>query len=306
MIAALQNYTNSSVGLRLLKQFISNEDLSRDTFYQLDELLSIVANEYHIGIISKEEIAELKLSFGLNFLQKTLHGRGYLKPNGYPGDYLFLDHIYTNYCSENPKYKIWDEYVQQNGATDAVRNRKEYFKYLVKTKSKTVPKLNVLNVVSGSGREISELFSTNSIKNVHISCVEIDDNAIALSKELNKDNLDRIDYANSNIFRYRTEKLYDFIWAAGLFDYLNDKVFVKLLKRLKSFLSAGGEMVIGNFNSANNPSKNYMEILGDWHLIHRSEEQLLQLAREAGFNEREIHVSSMPDNMILYLHIQSV
>jgi hypothetical protein len=48
-----------------------------------------------------------------------------------------------------------------------------------------------------------------------------------------------------------------------------------------------------------------MEILGDWHLIHRTEAQLLQLAIEAGFKEHQIHVSRMPDNVILYLHMNN-
>ena len=54
-----------------------------------------------------------------------------------------------------------------------------------------------------------------------------------------------------------------------------------------------------------NPSRDYMEILGDWHLIHRTETELLQLARKAGFKDHQVHVSRMPDNVILYLHINS-
>ncbi len=79
---------------------------------------------------------------------------------------------------------------------------------------------------------------------------------------------------------------------------------MKLLKRFAAWQKKGGEIVIGNYNEAHNPSKDYMEVLGDWHLIHRTEAQLLQLAREAGFNEHEIHVSRMPDNVILYLHLK--
>ena len=81
---------------------------------------------------------------------------------------------------------------------------------------------------------------------------------------------------------------------------------MKLLKRLKEWQKKGGEIVIGNFNQAHNPSRDYMEILGDWCLIHRTEEQLLRLAKESGYGENEIYVSRMPDNMILYLHVYAV
>mgnify|MGYP000105681702 CR=1 FL=1 len=305
MIATLQKNTNTSIGLELLRQFIRNKELTLDNFYQLDELLAITSYEYQKGSVTKEEIRTLNQSFDQAFLENTLHGRGFLKPNGYPGDYLFLDKIYTNHVSTNQKYTVWDEYVQQNGAPDAVRNRKEYFKHLVKAKAKTHHQIDVLNIISGSGRELAEFYDEESSKNVRTTCIEIDEEAIVFSKELNKNHLEHIEYVSSNIFRYQTEKSYDFIWSAGLFDYLNDKAFVKLLIRFRDWQKKGGDIVIGNYNEVNNPSRDYMEILGDWHLIHRTEKQLLQLAVQAGFAADEIHVSRMPDNMILYLHIHT-
>lgn len=302
---ALQNNAYKSVGLELLKEFIENEQLSHANFFQLDELLAITAYEYRKGRISKEDVSKISMGFGKEFLENTLHGRGFLKPNGYPGDYLFLDRIYTNHISKNPKYAIWDAYVQQNGAPDAVRNRKEYFKHLVKAKAKSASSINILNIISGSGRELKELYDAETT-NIHTTCVEIDKEAIEFSKELNKSNLEKIAYVNSNIFRYQTEESFDFIWSAGLFDYLNDKAFVKLLKRFKEWQKKGGEIVIGNYNEAHNPSRHYMEVLGDWNLIYRTGTQLIELAIAAGFMKKDVHVSRMPDNVILYLHMHSV
>ncbi len=305
MITALKKTTNKSVGLELLEQFIKHEQLAHHNFHQLEELLAITSYEYRKGRISKDVISKISMGFGKEFLENTLHGRGFMKPNGYPGDYLFLDKIYTHHVSDNPKFAIWDEYVQQNAAPTAVRNRKAYFKHLVQSKARTARQINVLNIVSGSGRELAELYKTSPTKNMFTTCVEIDDEAIDFSKKLNKDYLNRIEYVNSNIFRYQANKTFDFIWSAGLFDYLNDKAFVNLLRRFKEWQRIGGEIVIGNYNEDHNPSRNYMEILGDWHLVHRTEGQLLHLAREAGFGEDEVHVSRMPDNVILYLHIHS-
>lgn len=303
MIAALKKNSYQSIGLKLLKQFIENKELCHDNFFQLDELLAITAYEYRNGRISKEAITEINSSFEKHFLENTLHGRGFLKPNGYPGDYLFLDRIYTKYVSDHPSYRIWDAYVQQSGGPNAVRNRKAYFKHLAKAKANSRAETKVLNIISGSGRELAELYQDDAQKNIHTTCVEIDKEAILYSKELNKAHLDQITYVNANIFRYQTAETFDIIWAAGLFDYLNDKAFVNLLRRFGNWQKKGGEIVIGNYNEAHNPSRNYMEILGDWYLIHRTEAQLLQLARDAGFKEDEIHVSRMPDNVILYLHI---
>ena len=303
---ALQNNTTKSISLESLKKFIVNRHLARHNFRELDELLATVAYEYRRGRISKEDIAEINISFGEEFLKNTLHGRGFLKPNGYSGDYLFLDKVYTNHISKNPKYYIWDEYVHQNGAPNAVRYRKEYFKYVMRTKVKGCSELNILNVVSGSGRELLELYdSLSPDKKIISRCVEIDKQAIAFSKELNKNYLKNITYEHTNIFKYKNVHEHDIIWSAGLFDYLNDSAFVVLLNRFREWLKKEGEIIIGNFNENHNPSRDYMEILGDWHLIHRTEERLLKLAKQAGFGEHEIHVSRMPDNVILYLHLRS-
>jgi hypothetical protein len=178
----------------------------------MDELLAITAYELKTGKITKEEITSLNSKFSQVFLENTLHGRGFLKPNGYPGDCLFLDRIYTDQIAADPKFAIWDEYVQQNGAPGAVRNRKEYFKHLAKAKTRSASKVNVLNIISGSGIELAELYNSVPIKNIHTTCVEIDDEAIEFLKELNRDHLEHIMYINSNIFRYRTTNTFDFLF----------------------------------------------------------------------------------------------
>ena len=71
MIAALQNKRNRSIGLELLKKFIESKQLTRSTFFQLNELLAITAYEYRQGRVSKEEIIELNSSFGNDFLENT-------------------------------------------------------------------------------------------------------------------------------------------------------------------------------------------------------------------------------------------
>lgn len=91
------------------------------------------------------------------------------------------------------------------------------------------------------------------------------------------------------------------IWSGGLFDYFNDKVFIRLLKRYHTFLKEKGEIVIGNF-SPGNPSRNYMELM-EWHLNYRSEEQLLELAKECGFDMNLVSIGKEPLGVNLFLHI---
>lgn len=304
MITTLQKKPRQAVAFDDLRGFIQEESLNRGNFRHLDRLLFSINSEVQKGNLSEACISEIHSWFDTEFLEETVQGRGFLKPNGYPGDYLFLDKIYTNHKSLNPKYSIWDEYVQQHAAPNAVRNRKEFFKDLILKKSSSNANIKILNIVSGSGRELLETFNALPSKNLEVTCVEIDEEAIDFSKRLNCDYQDRIAYVHSNIFKYRANKTYDMIWSAGLFDYLNDIAFVLLLKKFRGWLAPKGEIIIGNYNEEYNPSRDYLEILGDWHLIHRTKEQLWELAKRAGFSNHQVKVTHLEDKVILYLHLK--
>lgn len=305
MFSILQKKDRNQLLLDSLRRFIQKGNWSDDSFDELDEILSEIGRLMQNGIITKTDVAAISTSFTDEFLAETLQGHGLRKPYGYPGDFLLLDKIYTGHKTKNPKFRIWDDYFQAQAAPQAVRNRKEYFKDVVSAKCSDNPDLKMLNVVSGPGRELYELYmNLQEDQCINTSCVEVDDYAIAYSKGLNTDHLEHIEYVHSNIFKYENHQKYDIIWSAGLFDYLNEKAFSLLLERFKNWLLPGGEIVIGNFNQENNPCRNYMEIMGDWHLIHRTEEQLRQLARQAGFLNNQIKVGREALNVNLFLHIK--
>ena len=93
------------------------------------------------------------------------------------------------------------------------------------------------------------------------------------------------------------------VWAAGIFDYFTDRVFVTLLSRLVPAIDSGGELVLGNF-AATNPGRAYMELF-DWVLHHRSPDDLIGLAMECGVPRERITIGSEPEGVNLFLHIAS-
>ena len=114
----------------------------------------------------------------------------------------------------------------------------------------------------------------------------------------------QLTFYNKNIFRFQTEKKYDLIWSAGLFDYFDDKTFVRLVSRLKNYVKPGGELIIGNF-AVGNPTEGYMELFLDWYLYHRSPEQLTKLAQDAGIPEvSRIKVDQEAAGVNLFMRIQ--
>lgn len=253
--------------------------------------------------LSREEIVQMNKCLGSEFLNNTLQGHSIRKPHGYAGDFEMIDKIYTKYSSPIEHLKNWDEYFHNQAAPKAVRNRKEYFKSKI-LQSLDKSSVHLLNLASGPGRDMKELYDNMpSDKKVYTTCVELDAQAITYAKKLTESYSDRISFIHKNVIRYSPDRKFDIIWSAGLFDYFDDKTFLFMLKRMKSWLNEGGKVIIGNFNQDHNPSRDYMGILGEWYLNHRTEDQLRGLAVKAGFPNHSISIESEEENVNLFLNI---
>jgi len=234
----------------------------------------------------------------------TMQGFVVLKPHGYPGDFEIIDRIYQKWRSPQEDLFRWDSYFHAQAAAKAVRNRKKYFVKVISSlaSEKQGQPVTMLNVGSGPGRDLCELFEAAELPNISIDCVDVDKNALHYSLKLNKKNLSNLNFIHKNILRFKPDKQYDIIWFAGVFDYLSDKVFLYLLNRFKSWVKENGNIIIGNF-SQKNPTRPYMEF-GHWFIFHRSERKLLELAKKANFASEQIKVEKEPEGINLFLWIQ--
>jgi extracellular factor (EF) 3-hydroxypalmitic acid methyl ester biosynthesis protein len=233
-----------------------------------------------------------------------MQGYALAKPAGYAGDFEMIDRIYCNHVTEHPDLRNWDLFFHAQKAPTAVRNRKAYFCNTLNTRVTHLspsPLVAVLNVASGPGRDMQEFFALNPNAPIEFDCVDQDPRAIAFASSLCAAYLTRIRFHCVNAVRFSPTRKYDLIWSGGLFDYFNDRIFVLLLRRLYKFLRPGGELVIGNF-SDRNPSRSYMELLGDWYLHYRTPDSLLRLGSEAGIVRDALHVDSEPEGINLFLH----
>ena len=70
--------------------------------------------------------------------------------------------------------------------------------------------------------------------------------------------------------------LQDIIYTAGLTDYLNRRLFLKLLTRCYCYehLKPGGVLIVSNF-SPDNPNRAFNDHVLNWKLIYRDREKLI-------------------------------
>jgi extracellular factor (EF) 3-hydroxypalmitic acid methyl ester biosynthesis protein len=77
---------------------------------------------------------------------------------------------------------------------------------------------------------------------------------------------------------------YDFVYCAGLFDYLPDRVCEQLINTFYRMLAPNGLLLVTNVDEVN-PSRNWMEYSVDWHLIYRNHNKMKKLAPQSAPGE---------------------
>ena len=235
--------------------------------------------------------------------ENTMHGFGYIKPYGYSGDFMIIDRIYQNWISPFDNLKKWDTFYHTLHAPKAVRNRKDYFFNFFSDKYKINKKITVLVLGSGPATDVFEFYEKYPDSNIQFTLVDFDPNAIEYSKEKNKKYSKKIKFVHANVFYYKWDEKFDFIWSAGLFDYFKEKHFVFMINKYYEALKSRGLFIIGNF-SIDNPTTIFMELFSDWYLNYRSIGDLKRLATFAGINENKIFANMEPLGVNLFLQLQ--
>jgi extracellular factor (EF) 3-hydroxypalmitic acid methyl ester biosynthesis protein len=282
---------------------IDNYGPGIEDYPRVNELMATLAKRVKSKNLPEQELREIVKTCEFLNDEKTIMGHIKRKPFGYAGDFKIIDRIYLKDNSEG-HFEKWDNFSLECTAARAVRNRKEYFKKQLLQEIEKKGKIKLLNVASGPARDVLELYdSLEDKEKVRTTCIEKDNQAIAYAKGLTSKYSQYISFINVNIFKYKPTEKFDVIWSAGLFDYFSDKAFLKVLSTLKECLKEDGKIIIGNFSQEHNPSRAYMELIGEWYLEHRTENQLLALAKQAGFNEHNFYVGSEEEKVNLFLHI---
>jgi SAM-dependent methyltransferase len=236
------------------------------------------------------------------------------KPRGYAGDHEMLAKIAADWRCEHPLGRHFDAFFQSQAAPEAVRARIALCGERVAESAARQSKEAAFRVASiGCGPALdlvhaARLLPQKARTGFHVTLLDLDEEALAAAATHLSPWLapQQVTLVRTNLFRLaqRPNDLggpFDALLCTGLFDYLEPAAAVGLVKLFWQSLSPGGWLVIGNFGPEN-PTRAYMEWIGNWYLKYRTAAELMDLAEQAGIPRGSASVMAERTGVNLMLH----
>jgi len=216
------------------------------------------------------------------------------KPLGYPGDFMVMNYIFKyhrdSYLGESSYKMLINHYACNVPIAVSNIRRKEFFKNKILEVVNSKENVKILSIGSGPSRELLELLSEGRLKkNFTFHCLDFEKKALDYVKiEIRKISPEKklcctVGYINKNLLDLIKKRSfegllndYDFVYCSGVFDYLKDRLAVRLIDILYSLLSRNGTLILCNANHKDSFYRVAYEVMGDWVFYHREKEQLLQ------------------------------
>ncbi|MBI9088056.1 MAG: cyclic nucleotide-binding domain-containing protein [Desulfobacterium sp.] len=229
------------------------------------------------------------------FMRSSLTERAYFKPNGYAGDFKMIDMMYQNRPRGSGKIgRLVDGWLLNRPPCMAVRGRREFIAERLENMSRGIVlqknRVSIMNLACGPSRELFDFIQRfEHDSQVHAICLDIDPEALQYTGEKSRSFAHKatISYLKDNLIKWALGtssheiELQDIIYSGGLFDYLDDDLFVLLANRCYDQLNPGGSLMVGNFRP--NPDKVFMDRLLEWRLVYREPEELVSLFGKTRF-----------------------
>jgi extracellular factor (EF) 3-hydroxypalmitic acid methyl ester biosynthesis protein len=290
--------------------------LRKDVFFEVAEPLMLRARGYfdRLEEVSREVPEPLQATHR-TFAQTAIHPlilrapfvyRTFAKPLGYAGDYQMV-----NQMLEDPRegastyFQIINALFLNAAVARAHRNRIDILvdtlSPLPQAAAPQAPVVRVLNVGCGPAVEIQRLIAEHPTpERLAFTLMDFSEETLAYTrarieaacaKRGVKVEITLVHESVHNLLkrasgeRDAVPRDFDFVYCAGLFDYLSDKVCHRLLQYFASRTRVGGGTLVTNVHRSN-PEIGVMEHLLEWHLIYRDEADMRRLAPEGTQVER--------------------
>lgn len=305
----------------------SPDTINEDLFLELSEVpSSTIAELFSQFEDAAKEIAPDEIQRHKSFAQRELHPlimrspfvhRAYTKPLGYAGDYEMVN-MMLRPQREGPTLfsQVVNSANLQTGPAEAHRNRIEILlDRLKKTAQRTKQNepIRILDIGCGPALEIQRFIrEDDSSGSCSITLLDFSQETISHTKSKITDaikesgrlpSIEFIEESVHNLLKYARlrqspfqDNRFDFVYCAGLFDYLSDKVCSRLIKLFHQWTKPGGLVLLTNVHPSNT-ALYWMEHVLEWHLIYRDENGMNNIADN--FPDKKVYVDKTGINVFM-------
>lgn len=222
-------------------------------------------------------------------------------PRGYPGDFETVEHILEHENRATPgRLSYWlEQHALDSPIAQQHRNKVDLqaraILEAVFASASASREPRILILAAGSSPDLRQVQTILSAQRFRVVLLDQDDDALRFGADRLPLLRDRLKLVQRNVVRgphdVKVHGPFDLVLAGGLFDYLPDRVAGLVLRHAREHLLVdGGRFVFTNI-ADQNPYRTWIEYLGDWRLIHRSEAALRQLCADAGFRDTAVSVT---------------
>jgi extracellular factor (EF) 3-hydroxypalmitic acid methyl ester biosynthesis protein len=224
--------------------------------------------------------------------------RVFHKPLGYAGDYEMVNMLLRDPQEGSSVFaKLINAWFIAQPPAQAHRNRIEYLsQILIEETLRTKSRDNANRVFSlgcGPAAEVQHFMSESPLSNqARFALLDFNDETLQYANSVLSECKNRhqrqtqLQFIKKSVVQIlkgaarsspgAQENKYDFIYCAGLFDYLPDRICKELIQLLYDMLAPGG-LLLGTNVDVVNPIRHMLDYLLEWHLIYRTGTQMRNL-----------------------------
>ena len=312
---------------KLCSQIQKEADISYSKTLELEKLNNDIiskGNELTSTISDHKIVKKFKKLFrsigGGWYFRSHIMNKGFLKLQGYPGDFEMMNYVYNN-SSVSPDIlgRYFDRYFLDNPYAVAVRGRKDRMLQILKKMlpSKSGTEMNILNIACGPCRDIKEYVTKNPVfkSRVNFTCVDQDKDALKYSEKslLPMPSNTTAKFSEGNILDFvKNEELYqkklgkyELVYSLGLADYLPDKLLKRLIHFSWGLVKPKGTFIIAHKIKEKCPFAPLPpDWFCDWHFVPRSIKDLMTLVKKSGIKSYTVETEWDLSDTIIFLIIR--
>jgi extracellular factor (EF) 3-hydroxypalmitic acid methyl ester biosynthesis protein len=227
--------------------------------------------------------------------------RTYSKPLGYAGDYEMVNMIARDPFEGGSLFaKVVNFWFLSQWPATAHRNRIDFLKNSLRQETlrgmRQGKPLRIFNLGCGPAREIQQFLAEATLCNhTNLTLVDFNEETVQhITSTLNQIKRESGAQTPIQVIKRSVHHIikdgnkpsvgtdtakYDFVYCAGLFDYLSDRTCRQLMSIFYNWLAPGGLVLATNVNDTK-PFRHMLEFVLDWHLIYRDKKSALGLLPE--------------------------